>query len=68
MMPADSRSTLRPDMRPSGSIDHIAIPSGWSLWAVNVEQPHPDGRFLRDHTSYVAPVERAVVSTASNAP
>jgi hypothetical protein len=44
------------------SIDHIAIPSGWSLWAVDVQRPHPDGRPLSDHPSYVVSVERTAGS------
>jgi hypothetical protein len=47
------------------SIDHIAIPSSWSLWAVDVQRPHPDGRPLSDHPSYVVSVERP--SLPSNA-
>ena len=54
---------------PQRSIDHIAIPSGWSLWAVNVERPHSDNRFLSDHPSYVVSVEQpVVVNTVRNRP
>jgi hypothetical protein len=45
------------------SIDHIAIPSAWSSRFVKVQRPQSDARFLSDHPSYVASVERpAVVS------
>lgn len=53
---------------PHRSIDHIAIPMGWRSAEVEVQRPQPEGRFLSDHPSYVVSVERAVVSTSSNAP
>jgi endonuclease/exonuclease/phosphatase family metal-dependent hydrolase len=43
------------------SIDHIAIPEDWSLWALKVERPQSDGRFLSDHPSYVVSLEQAAV-------
>jgi endonuclease/exonuclease/phosphatase family metal-dependent hydrolase len=49
---------------PQRSIDHIAIPSGWSLWAVKVQRPQPDDRFLSDHPSYVVSVRQGGVACA----
>lgn len=40
------------------SIDHIAVPLGWSSADVEVQRPQSDGRFLSDHPSYVVAVER----------
>jgi len=53
---------------PHQSIDHIAIPKGWTSGDVDVQRPQSEGRFLSDHPSYVVSVERAVVRTSSNAP
>jgi len=44
---------------PHRSIDHIAVPTQWNPWDVEVQRPQSDDRFLSDHPSYVVSVERA---------